>query len=200
MEQSQRFLECVEYNPLTQLVRETTRDGTLPGLLFHEKSMTRLGSVVWSLSWAQWQWNDRVLIPREVKRELSPWPSGGWTLACLRRLADRVPWEAVLKGTGVQEHWTFFQEGNLKVQEQAVPLCRKTSGQGRPTQLTRELWLQFRGKKGEVYGILKKKQVTQEDYKDDTNLSREKIKEPKSNLNLIRLLLLKTIRMFLWIY
>ena len=40
-----------------------------------------------------------------------------------RSLVDRVPWEAVLKGRGVQEGWTLFREEVLKAQEQAVPVC-----------------------------------------------------------------------------
>ena len=40
-----------------------------------------------------------------------------------RSLVDRVPWEAVLKGQGVQEGWTFFKKEILKVQEQAIPMC-----------------------------------------------------------------------------
>ncbi|KAK4825507.1 hypothetical protein QYF61_000020 [Mycteria americana] len=31
-----------------------------------------------------------------------------------RGLVDRVPWEAVLKGKGVQEGWTFFKKEILK--------------------------------------------------------------------------------------
>ncbi|KAK4824038.1 hypothetical protein QYF61_009629 [Mycteria americana] len=40
-----------------------------------------------------------------------------------RRLVDGVPWEAALKGKGVQEGWIFFKEEVLKAQEQAVPRC-----------------------------------------------------------------------------
>ena len=43
-------------------------------------------------------------------------------------LVDRVPWEAVLKGKGVKEGWTFFKKETLKEQEQAIPKCRKTAG------------------------------------------------------------------------
>jgi len=46
-------------------------------------------------------------------------------------LVERVPWDRVLKGKGVQEGWTFFKEEILKVQEQAVPMCRKTNRWGR---------------------------------------------------------------------
>ncbi|KAK4821662.1 LOW QUALITY PROTEIN: hypothetical protein QYF61_027130 [Mycteria americana] len=85
-----------------------------------------------------------------------------------RRLVDRVPWEAVLKGKGVQEGWTFFKEEVLKAQDQAVPVCQKTSWWGRlPALLNRELWLALR-KKRRVYDLWKKGQATQEDYKDVT--------------------------------
>ena len=39
-----------------------------------------------------------------------------------RSLVDRVPWEAVPKGKGVQEGWTFFKKEISKVQEQAIPM------------------------------------------------------------------------------
>ena len=66
----------------------------------------------------------------------------------LRRLVDRVPWEAVLKVKGVQEGWTFFKKEILKAQEQAVPMCWKTSRrERRPAWLNRELWLELRKKK-----------------------------------------------------
>ncbi|KAK4829846.1 hypothetical protein QYF61_006856 [Mycteria americana] len=42
-----------------------------------------------------------------------------------RRLVERVPWEAALKGKGVQEGWTFFKEEVLKAQEHAVPSKRR---------------------------------------------------------------------------
>ncbi|KAK4827572.1 hypothetical protein QYF61_019196 [Mycteria americana] len=83
-----------------------------------------------------------------------------------RRPVDRVPWEAVVKGKGVQEGWTFFKKEILKVQEQAIPICRKMSQQGRgPAWLNRELWLELREKR-RVYGLWKKGQATREDYKD----------------------------------
>jgi len=44
-----------------------------------------------------------------------------------RGLVDRVPWEEVLKGKGVQEGWTSFKKEILKAQEQAIPMCQKTS-------------------------------------------------------------------------
>jgi len=46
-------------------------------------------------------------------------------------LVERVPWERVLKGKGVQASWTFFEEEVLKAQEQAVPMCHKMNRQAR---------------------------------------------------------------------
>lgn len=49
MKQSRRFLECVEENFLTQLIKELTTGGTLLDLLFTEKDwweMWRLGAVL----------------------------------------------------------------------------------------------------------------------------------------------------------
>ncbi|KAK4830361.1 hypothetical protein QYF61_010138 [Mycteria americana] len=102
----------------------------------------------------------------------------------LRRLVERVPWEAALKGKGVQEGWTFFKEEVLKAQERAVPRCRKTSWRGRrPAWLNRELWLELR-KKRRVYDLWKKGRATQEDYKGAARLCREKIRRAKAELEL----------------
>ena len=62
----------------------------------------------------------------EVRRGVSRTATLGFQRAgfgLFRSLIDRVPWEAVLKGKGVQEGWTFFKKEILKVQEQAVPMC-----------------------------------------------------------------------------
>ncbi|XP_010116795.1 PREDICTED: bifunctional UDP-N-acetylglucosamine 2-epimerase/N-acetylmannosamine kinase [Chlamydotis macqueenii] len=45
-----------------------------------------------------------------------------------RILVQRVPWETVLKGKGVQEGWAFFRSEVLKAQEQAVPTCCISTG------------------------------------------------------------------------
>ncbi|KAK4817214.1 hypothetical protein QYF61_003738 [Mycteria americana] len=101
-----------------------------------------------------------------------------------RRLVKRVPWEAALKGKGVQEGWTFFKEEVLKAQERALPRCRKTSQRGRrPAWLTRELWLELR-KKRRVYDLWKKGRASQEDYKGVARLCREKIRMAKTELEL----------------
>ncbi|KAK4816232.1 hypothetical protein QYF61_013640 [Mycteria americana] len=86
-----------------------------------------------------------------------------------RRLVDRVPWEAALKGKGVQEGWTFFKKEVLKAQERAAP------GAKRRAELR---------KKRRVYDLWKKGRATQEDYKGVARLCREKIRRAKAELEL----------------
>jgi len=71
------------------------------------------------------------------------------------------------------------------VQEQAVPMCRKISSQGRrPAWLNKDLWLELRKKKKGVYDLWKKGQAPQQDYKDVMRLCREKIRRAKAQLKL----------------
>ena len=53
-----------------------------------------------------------------------------------KTLVARVPWELLLKGKAVQEAWMLLKMEILKVQEQAVPECRKASHRGR-----RPVWM-----------------------------------------------------------
>jgi len=87
-------------------------------------------------------------------------------------------------GKGVQEGWTFFKEGVLKAQEQAVPVCRKANWRGRqPSCLNRELLLGLRKKK-KVYHLWKKGQATQEEYRGLIRSYREEIRKAKAQLEL----------------
>ncbi|KAK4810061.1 hypothetical protein QYF61_007225 [Mycteria americana] len=101
-----------------------------------------------------------------------------------RTLVERVLWETVLKGKGVQEGWTFFKKEALKAQEQAVPMCHKMNRRGRRLAwLNRELLLEL-GKKRRVYHFRKKGQATQEEYRDLVKSSREKIRKAKAQLEI----------------
>ncbi|KAK4828050.1 hypothetical protein QYF61_023088 [Mycteria americana] len=185
--QSRRFLECVADNFLTQLVCEPTREGAPLDLLF----TNREGLVSHVMVGGRLGQSDHemieFLIHGEVRRGVSKTAALDFRRAdfgLFRRLVERVPWEAALKGKGVQEGWTFFKEEVLKAQEQAVPRCRKTSRRGRrPAWLNRELWLELR-KKRRVYDLWKKGQATQEDYKGVARLCREKIRRAKAELEL----------------
>jgi len=101
-----------------------------------------------------------------------------------RMLVQRVPWERVLKGKGVQAGWTFFKEQVLKAQEQTVPMCRETNRRGRQSAwLSRELLLGLRRKR-RVYHVWKKGQATQEEYKGLIRSCREEIRKANAQLQL----------------
>ncbi|GAB0186634.1 hypothetical protein GRJ2_001128700 [Grus japonensis] len=121
-----RFLECAEDNFLTQLVSETTREGAPLDLLFvNREGLVGNVMVGGHLGHSHHEMIE-FLILGEVKRRVSRTATLDFQRAdfgLFRRLVDRVPWEAVLKGKGVQEGWTFFKKEILKVQEQVVPMC-----------------------------------------------------------------------------
>jgi len=71
------------------------------------------------------------LVHGEVKRGAQQNHHHGLPEGRLWPVQERVPWERVLKGKGVQAGWAFFKEEVLKAQEQAVPMCRKTNQLGR---------------------------------------------------------------------
>ncbi|KAK4822905.1 hypothetical protein QYF61_023268 [Mycteria americana] len=185
--QSRRFLECVADNFLTQLVSEPTREGAPLDLLFTNREGLVSDVMVGGCLGQSDHEMIEFLILGEAARGVSKTATLDFRRAdfgLFRRLVDRVPWEAALKGKGVQEGWTFFKEEVLKAQERAVPRCRKTSRRGRrPAWLTRELWLELR-KKRRVYDLWKKGQASQEDYKGVARLCREKIRRAKAELEL----------------
>ncbi|GAB0176377.1 hypothetical protein GRJ2_000102900 [Grus japonensis] len=115
-----RFLECVEDNFLTQLVSEPTREGTPLDLLFANREGL-VGDVMVGGCLGH---SDHEMIEFSVLREVRRRVSSIVTLdfqrvdfGLFRSLVDRVPWEAVLKGKGVQEGWTFFKNEILKAHE-----------------------------------------------------------------------------------
>jgi len=150
--QSRRFLESVEDdNFLMQLVSEPTRGGASLDLLFTNREGL-MGDVVvrGQLGLSNHEMRE-FSVRGEVKRRSSKTTIMDIQRAdfgLFRTLVERVPWDKVLKGKGVQAGWTFFREEVLQAQEQAVPMCRKTSLQGRrPAWLNRELLMGLRKKK-----------------------------------------------------
>jgi len=125
--QSRRFLECVE----DQLDSEPTRGGASLDLLFTDREGL-VGDVV--VGGCLGLSNHEMMefsVRGEVKRGASKTTAPGFQRAdfgLLRTLVERVPWERVLKGKGVQEGWLFSREEVLKAQEQPVPMYCKTTG------------------------------------------------------------------------
>jgi len=81
-----------------------------------------------------------LLILGEVRRGVSRTATLHFWRAdfgLFRSLVDRVPWEVVLKGKGVQAGWTFFKKEVLKAQEQATPHMPKDKLAGKQTGLAK---------------------------------------------------------------
>ena len=65
-----------------------------------------------------------------------------------RELFGRVPWDSAVEGLGVDECWSVFKNHLLEAEEQAIPLCCKSSKWGRrPAWLKRELLMEVKRKK-----------------------------------------------------
>lgn len=67
-------------------------------------------------------------------------------------LAEKIPWEGILKDKGIQEHWIFSKYKILKVQELIDSMCQKMREWGRLAWLNRHLCLEFREKR-EAYNL-----------------------------------------------
>ena len=91
-----------------------------------------------------------------------------------RELLSSVPWESALEGLGVHECSSVFKNHLLKAQEQAIPLCLKSSKRvRRPAWLNRELLVELKRKK-KLYGLWKEGQGLQKDYRAVVHIYREK--------------------------
>ncbi len=129
-EQSQRFLECVGDNFLTQLVREPMRGSNILDLLFVNRE-SLVGDVKVGGRLGQ---SDHEMLDFSILVE--PWTGVSRTAILdfrradfnlFRTMVERVPWEVVLESVGAQEGWEYFKETVLKVQDLTIPMSRKMS-------------------------------------------------------------------------
>jgi len=102
----------VEDHFLTQLVSEPTSQGASLDLLF----TNRVGLVGDGVVRGCLGLSDHEITEFSVRGEVKRWASKTITMdfrradfGLFRTLAERVPWERVLKGKGVQEGWTVFR-------------------------------------------------------------------------------------------
>ena len=120
----------MEENFLTQLVGEPTRGGALLDLLFTNREGLVGGVMVGGRLGLSNHEMIEFSILGEARKVLSKTTTMDFRRAnfgLFRTLVERVPWETVLKGKGVQEGWTFFKKEILMAQDQAIPMRRKTN-------------------------------------------------------------------------
>ncbi|CAM4604369.1 unnamed protein product [Caretta caretta] len=89
-----------------------------------------------------------------------------------------------MRRKGVQESWLYFKESLLRLQGQAIPMCRKNSKYGRrPAWLNSEILADLKYKK-EAYKKWKIGQMTRDEYKNIARACRSEIRKAKSHLEL----------------
>ena len=121
----------------------------------------------------------------EVKREVSKTTTMGFQRAgfgLFRTLAERIPWERVLKGKGVQEAGHSSRRKSYRHRNSLSPCAtRRTSEEDdRPGWRGSSCW--DSGKKRRAYLLWKKGQATQEKYRGLIRLCREEISKAKAQL------------------
>ena len=76
-------------------------------------------------------------------------------LSLLKELVSKVSWESAFEAIGGLNSWLLFKSHFLRVQEQAIPMCHKSSKRGRRLAwLTRNLLGELRQQMN-VYGLWK---------------------------------------------
>jgi len=115
--QSRKFLEHVEDNYLTQLVREPTAGGGSLYLLFTDREGLVGDVVVGGCLGLSDHEMTEFSVQGEVKRGANKTTTVDFQRAdfgWFRTLVERVPWERLLRGNRVQVGWIFFKEEVIK--------------------------------------------------------------------------------------
>jgi len=174
-------------NFLRQLVSEPTRGGGSLDPLFTNREGLVGDVVVRGCLGLSDHEMIHCLVPGGVKRgarKTTTIDIQRTNFGLFRMLVERIPWERVLKGKGVQARWSFFEEVILKTQEQAVPIYCKTNRRGRRLAwLKTEIFLRFR-KKRRVYHLWKNGQMTEEEYRGLVRSCRDEIRKVEAQLEL----------------
>lgn len=94
---------------------------------------------------------------------------------------ERVPWEAILRGKGVHEGWTFFKKEILRHRSRLSSYAEtQVGGEEDWPGLKKRFGQNSREKK--VYSLWKKWQATQEDCKGVVKSWRKKIRSAKGQV------------------
>ncbi|XP_050786243.1 uncharacterized protein LOC127037978 isoform X1 [Gopherus flavomarginatus] len=132
--QSRKFLECVRDNFLMEVLEEPTRGHAPLDLL-----LTNKGEFVGEVeAGGSLGGSDHEIVELRILTKGRMESSKICTLDfrkadfdSLRELMGRIPWEANMRGKGVQESWLYFKEALLRAQEQTIPMCKQNSKYGK---------------------------------------------------------------------
>ena len=151
MSMSWKFLKLVRGNFLSQVLSEPARkDALLDLLITNREALVGDVMVGGCLGHSDHEMVELKLcsVKRKKDSRFATLAFRRANIKLFRELFNRVPWECAFEGLGVHECWSVFKNHRLEAQEQAIPLCRKSSKRGRrPAWLNRELLVELRRKK-----------------------------------------------------
>jgi len=185
--QSRRFLQSISDNFLMQVVEEPTRRGMLLDLvLTNKEGLVEIVKVGGSLGSSDHEMvNFRIL--HGGSRAISTIKTLDLRRAnfgLFKELLAGIPWARALKGRGVQECWSLFKHHFLHVQDQCIPLRKKSrKGGRRPAWISKELLVELRWKR-KVYGMWKEGQATWDEYRNVVRACRDAARKAKVHLEL----------------
>ena len=150
---SWKFLKLVRGNFFSQVLSEPSGKDALLDLLIMNREA--LGGDVMVGGHSGLGHSDHAMVEFQLfsvkRKKESRVATLGFRRANMKlfgELVNRVPREWAFEGFGVHECWSVFKNHCLEAQEQAIPLCRKSSKRGRrPAWLNRELLVELRRKK-----------------------------------------------------
>ncbi|KAM9168311.1 very low-density lipoprotein receptor-like [Mergus octosetaceus] len=105
-----------------------------------------------------------------------------------KELVDEIPWDTVLRDRGSDQSWQLFKDIFLRAQELSIPMCNKSSREGRkPVRLRNDLLVKLRQKK-ELHRQWKQGCVPWGEYRNAVWTCRDGIRKAKAltELNLAR--------------
>ena len=122
---------------MIQVLRDLTRNGGLLDLMF-EKRDGLIGDVMIGGCLGH---SDHEMVEFKIFSVMTKKVSRVATLdfrranfKLFRKLVSSIPWESAFEGLGVHECWSVFKNHLLEAQEQAIPLCPKSSKCGSDVQ------------------------------------------------------------------
>ncbi|XP_068520926.1 uncharacterized protein [Anas acuta] len=189
--QSRRLLECVEDNFLVQVLdKRTRREAFLDLVLTSVDDLIKEVKIGGSLGCS-----DHGLVEFVISRDVGLAKSKVRTLdlrranlQLLKELVEEILWDTVLRERGSDQIWQLFKDIFLSVQELSIPVCNKSSREGRkPVWLSNDLLVKLRQKK-ELHRQWKRGRVLWEEYRNAVWTCRDGIRKAKAltELNLAR--------------
>ncbi|GAB0203411.1 hypothetical protein GRJ2_002806700 [Grus japonensis] len=181
--ESRKFLECVDFNFLLQVIEEPMRRGAMLDLVLTNKEGL-VGDVKLrgSLGCSDHEMVEFRIL-RAARRACSKLTTLDFRRADFGLFGDllgRIPWDKVLEGRGAQDSWLIFKGHLLQAQERCIPTKRKSSkNTKRPPWMNEELLGKVKQKK-EAYRGWKQGQVAWEEYRETVRAGRDQARKAKA--------------------